>query len=270
MHKHQRVAECKFDNRGFLKEVTRVEQEKFLPPGTRIDGMNLKYSLQNWLLFRSLSANRKEIASLREFYGTMAFYSSNGISLFDTYWFSETGEDEWDRVNAFENWDCKKDSFYLMQTHPQKVTQIHRDSPNLTVPGCAPRIWYKQDGQFCLLSEDAKEMNAYKAGADYGHLMKRSYVLLGEKIYVKQDAQTSPKIECLSFDGYFKEQMDPSLSKGKNLSRCCNYFEIPGWKDFLSSMLECDKKQGNQERELHDIGVLRDADTLEIIGFSKL
>ena len=56
----------------------------------------------------------------------------------------------------------------------------------------------------------------------------------------------------------------------ENLAHCCEYYEIPEWKEFFTNMSKFDEAVGNTERELSDVYVLRDSNTLKIIGFAPL
>lgn len=272
MHKNNKVAECKFDQRGYLKGVSKVFDEHLLPLNVNLnDDKTAKINMQRWILDRGLSASRRDIAPLREFYGSEAFLTDTGLSLFDCYWFANNDFRDWDKVNPYENWNCKTDSFYLMLAHPDALRAINLNSPNLTIPGRSQRIWYKSGNDLYMLYGDAqKEMSAYKKSKENDAVAKRSYVILAGKIYATTAAETDLSFERISFEELYSSVEDPNKSKMENLITCCNKYDLPNWKDFFGKMNEFDELVGNESRELSDIGVLRDTETLEFVSFCKL
>lgn len=273
MHKGDKVAECKFDSRGYLKAITRVYDEKLLPVGIDLckEGEIPKLDLQRWILSRGLAVNRKDIAPLREFYGGDAFQTQTALSLFDTYWFADGEHKDWEELNPYRNWDCKTDSVFLMFNHPEDIRIINLNSPNLTIPGKFQRLWYSMDGKHYLLHGDAqREMAIYKQGKENPLIAKREYKVLYGQIYAAIAAETSEDVEWVSFEDIYNSCQDPEKPKSWNIKYCCEKYGIPDWMNFFKSMSDFDEKIGNDSRELCDVGVLRDTHTLEMIGFARL
>ena len=273
MHKGDKVAECRFDARGYLKTITRVYNEKLLPIGIDLSrqGDLPKLDLQRWILSRGLAVNRRDIAPLREFYGSEAFQPQAALSLFDCYWFADSEHKDWDAVNPYQNWDPKSDSVFLMFNHPEDLREINNNSPNLTIPGKSQRLWYSMNGKFCMLHGDAqKEMSLYKAGKDNPLVLERQYQILCGRIYVSTPSETDENTEWISFEDIYNSCADPENSKSGNIRACCEHYGLTDWAEFFSEMSAFDEKTGNDSRELCDVGILRDADTLEIKGFAKL
>jgi len=271
MHRNEKVLTCVFDSRGYVENVLTIHNRKFLPPC--IDEGCIIFDLQRWLLTRSLAINRRDIAPLKEFYGTQVFLSETSLSLFDHYWFKEKDSKKtWEEINAFDNWDAQNDEYYLMIAHPEKLTDLsHPNSPNYTIPGRTQRFWYKTNSQIYLLHGNAKEkMDEYKADIKKDIVSVKSYVILSETVYAAEIPRVTKEIERISFEDYYNALDLSDMSKAKSLQMCCEHFNIPNWKDFIFRLCEFDDSTGNESRELSDIGVLRDSNTLEIIGFDKI
>lgn len=269
MHKNDKVATCVFDAMGYLKSVPTIYNKHLLP--LCIGDANPMLDLRRWILSRTLATNRKDVASLREFYGSSAFQTSLGTSLFDCYWFANNNHKDWEQENAYDNWDYKKDTLYLMLTNPEALTEIDTNSPNLTIPGRSQRLWYKENNQFYLLHGDAqKEMTDYKKNKDNVILNPRDYFILKGTIYAKTKSETNKEIERYSFEDIYNLCQQSDKTKIQNLQICCEKFGIPEWKNFIYSMCEFDERTENTTRELSEIGVLRNSTTLETIGFAKL
>ena len=159
-----------------------------------------------------------------------------------------------------------------MIAHPEKINgRINQSSPNFTISGRHQRFWYKADGALYLLHGPAKKkMDEYKIAGKDGIVSEKSYVILAGNVYAAEVSRTNTEIERISFEDYYSAVDTIGKSKAKGLQICCEHFGIPNWKDFISQVCEVDEKTGNESRELSDIGVLRNAKTLEIIGFDKL
>lgn len=269
MHKNDKVATCVFDSKGYLKSITKIHDSKLMPLCVKEE--NPVLDLQRWILERNISTNRRDIAPLRQFYGSGAFTPSTAISLFDCYWFSCENHMDWERENAYDNWNCKKDTLFLMMSHPDELKEIDTRSPNLTIPGRTPRIWYRSgEDTYLLYGEAKKEISNYKLANGLPILAERAYVILTGNIYATTKSCTNKKIERISFEDMYNSCQNPSKSKMQNLQYCCEKYNIPNWKDFFRDMFHYDELIGNKNRELSDIGVLRDTITLETIGFAKL
>ena len=109
-----------------------------------------------------------------------------------------------------------------------------------------------------------------KKGMNNPVVAKRTYIILHNNIYARISAYTSKEREMVSLDALYHTVYDPQKSNMENLAHCCEYYEIPGWKEFFTNMTKFDEAIGNTERELSDVYVLRDSNTLKIIGFAPL
>lgn len=295
MHKQDKVADILFDKSGYIKSVKKIYSEVLLPPGIRDinDPNEVRLGLQRWIIGRTIATNRRDIAPLREFYGTSTFMPETGVSLFDTYWFADDIYKDWEQENAYDNWDYKTDVMYIMISHPDRIRQyLNRDeplnSPNFMVPGTAPRIWYctkdPKTGQKrnVLLNKDSEMELAYyknylrkdkpetKGPIEKDIVSKRRYAILSHKVYCLTNVDTSKDIEMLSLEDIYNQYMIPGKRQIDNFRAACDGYHIPDWEEFIMHMYSLDDALERSDRELSDVGVLRDANTLEIIGFSKL
>jgi hypothetical protein len=272
MHKDIKVAEVKFDSRGYLSKVTKVFNEEHLPPCVRDPGDEklLKTDLLRWTMTRSISTSRRDVSELREFYGSDAFLPGNGVSLFDCYWFTHS-KMRWEDVNAYDNWDCRKDLLYLMFARPDEIREMDTNSPNLTIPGRRHRLWFSdKDHTYLLFGDAQKEMAAYKLAEGSDIVAEREYKILSGQIYAAVVSETDKEHEMVTLEDLYHSCEREDLSKMENLKACCEKYKIPDWKNFFQKMNEFDERTGNSTRELSDVGVLRDPDTLEVIRFAKL
>ena len=271
MHKDDKVAEFKCKNNGNFDKLIKVYNEELLPDRTR----EAEIALQRWMILRSPSGLRKNFSALKEFYGPENFVSVNMRSLFDCYWIKDADDDEisWDSVNPYTTWDPSSDSIFMSIYKPFDFEAFDESSPNLTIPGVDPLIWYEFENGIGLLNENAqKDMRDYKVAKEMGIKMvaERKYKILSGRVFTFKEVNTSEEVERIPFDTLYNLTEDPSKSKAENIKTCCEKFGIQNWKEFISSMIEFDNVCENNKRELFDIGVLRDANTLVYISFDRL
>ena len=76
--------------------------------------------------------------------------------------------------------------------------------------------------------------------------------------------------ERVPFDTIYDTYADDSLSKIENLKRACEAVGLLDWRDFFGTVIQLDEALGNKERELCEIGILRDASTLDVLGFERI
>ena len=292
MHKKDKVAALSFNKYGYLNNLKEVYNEKLLPPGiTGSSEAEIRAGLERWCISRSLSENRIDIAPYREFYGHKTFISDNGISLFDCYWFADGNNKDWDKENAYDNWNPKEDILYTMIAHPEDIRYIlykkdSKNTPNYTIPGSLSRMWYYKKSKngakipVILFGDAKKEMMMYNLGRDSGVIAERKYIILAGRIYAMVAAQTNKNIELISFDNYYANSAEEGKEKLENFEITCKKWHIPNWEEFLHNVLDVDNLVESKNNpgvtpvghihDFADFGVLRDSNTLEIIGFAKM
>lgn len=281
MHKDTEVCSITLDERGYVESVDSVQNEALLP--CALDAQwekeknpkDLKFGVQKWLLTRMISRGRSDYAPLRTFYGEERFVSKNRVSLADCYWVKAADSDEtWESVNPFASWDEDSDSYFGILNEPEDTYMVDNISPNLTISGVEHKFWYRMDGNLGYLNEAAQsDMAFYKKALEIGCadiVAKRQYIILSGKIYTFTPTETSESVERIPFDLLYDTVEDRSLSKMENLKKTCETYGLSKWKNFFSLMTKLDNATDNKERELSDIWVLRDSDTLKIIGFSRI
>lgn len=271
MHKDDEVAIFSCSSNGSYKSLVEVIREDLLPDRTR----EYDTATKRWLLTRKPSSRISEFSEIKRFYGPEFFTSKNYRSMNDCYWIrgDENEEETWQDVNPFLTWDPTFDSLFMMTYKPADFDGIDESSPNLTLTGSLPLFWYEIDGKLVLINERAQsDMMYYKEALKRGFnfVEKREYKIIAGRVFSFRNTAVSEDVERISFDLYYNMMEDKNLSKSENIANCCNNLGIANWKEFISEMIELDKVCGRSGRDLCDIGVLRNANTLECIGFDKL
>lgn len=269
MHKDTPVCQFILSASGKVGNVKVLDNDLF--PWS---GQSEANCLSRWMLLRKTSPNRKDLAQIASFYGPIIKNTDNLCSLFDCYWIKdEGGKLTWDDISPFNINDFTQDGLYLAVVKPTKFRSFTENSPNLTIPGQNQLFWHIENGYTGLINSDAQlDMNRYKHALAEGLTIfkPREYIIISSVIYTFVKTQTSPEVERIPFDQLFHEAEDKNFSMTENLKRCCKINNIPGWEDFIRQLILFNKSSQDDKIELSDIGVLRNSETLEYIGFDKL
>ena len=271
MHKDTKVASCYFDKRGYLTQVIKVYNEEHLPV---IAQKNTLMNLQKWISMRLTSKERTDLAEFLTIYDEELLNTLHATSLFDCYWFCDEDTATWDDVNPYKHFDNNLDLVEQLLLSPSvSMELLPSSSPNLTIPGSKTQYWYKDGESLYLLFLNAKqEMNAYNKvkNKDFP-VSEMEYFIYKSQLFAKKKMLVSDTMEYIPFEEYYVLfEKNQKHSRYQKLLDCCEHFNIPESKDFFIKMMEYDTLTNNDDRELNDIGVLRNPDTLEIVGFHTL
>lgn len=271
MHKDTEVAVFSCKSNGEYNHLVEVKEEALLPDRTR----EYDIATKRWMLTRKQSSRINEFSEIRRFYGSDLFVSRNLRSMFDCYWIKDEDnpEETWASVNPHEVWDATSDSLFMMMYKPADFDGVDDSSPNLTISGTVPLLWYEFDEPGLINERAQADVTVYREAKAHNLLdivEKREYRIVAGRVFSFRRTDVSEDIERIPFDIYYNMSEDRSLSKSENIAKCCMDFGIPDWERFISGMIELDRICGKTDRDLCDIGILRNADTLECIRFDKL
>ena len=272
-YKDKNVAKVLFNAQGFISKVVEVYDEKLLPPAVNLDD-NLAFSIMDWLVDRIISYERPDILGARAFLQKDFLSQAGAISLYDNYWFTPDENAKWEDINAFHNWNPEKDLICLLNLKP---AYVKRDaailSPNLSIPGKDTSFFYKKGDKIFFLCRDIeKDMQLYKRNKDSGIVQTRRYATVAEKLFSIQEIQTSEDIDSVSLGAVYKAFEDPEKSRMDNLLNILSKFGISKNEllKFFDKVYKADESVYTDDRALSTIRILRDANTLETIGFAKI
>jgi len=269
MHKNKKVASCYLGKDQMLTQIYSVYDESRLPVVAQKDTLQ---NLQKWITGRFTAKARKDFSVYRDFY---SFDAKNLSSVMDGYWIKEDKEDTWESVNPMNRFENITDEIETLVFSPNKMRNsvLNWDSPNLTIPFETESFILKENGKFYLLQGSPKrQMDQFKKGLEHGvPLAPREYTLYKDQLFTKVELSVSEDTEYIPLEEYFliyEKQKD--VGHFSNVLGCCEFFKIPEYKEFLKNVVDFAKITGNSDWRLSDIGVLRNSETLEIIGFHPL
>lgn len=263
----------------FIKDVAGIKLKKVINP--EMIPLPLKRELNDdtfskWLGERSIPEERVGFKEVKKLYGEKCFISRNYASLTDQYWI-QNREEKWSKINFFTRKYDKTIGKALFS--PWEVESIRsQDSPDLTTSGLLRKRWKQDDNTL-----RSKLIKAGSKAAGQEPLYEVLAAVLCERMGIKiADYELCIDgfrmcVGCLNFvdqstelvtakDVYYTEKRPGDTSVDVHLLRMCDKYKIPGAAEHIKDITFIDILTGNTDRNLSNIGFIRNTDTLKFIG----
>ena len=286
MHKRIAVAEIELDDAtGFIQKIGTIYEPEHLPVGTAVkNGAADRAALNEWWTDRSIPASR---SGVREALETLEIASTKillvrcyGLSLSDQYWICPEGSGlTWDALSFFDN-DFSDDIGDVLFGANRKADGLDFSSPDNTSDGNLKKRWKIIGGKRYLVKGGSNPFRqqpfneviaagimerlgiphvpyqvAWNKGAPYS---------LCED-FVTRDTELIPAWRILK-----TQKKSNSVSVYQHFVNCCKALGIQNTVSFLDRMIVLDYIIANEDRHFNNFGILRDAETLEWIGFAPI
>ena len=268
------------DIEGVPSEIQRVDAPELLP--VCLKSNCTMEQLKIWLDRRSIPEKREGLEEVVDKYGKSWLANKNYASLSDQYWIKKRTE-VWKNINFFTRIYNKMigDMFFSPWTIPVQ-RKYDNNSPDLTTGGVLKKRW---------LQNADKTSSLVKAGSMEMHQEPLSEVLvsvlaeqLGTIPCVKYDLWVEGVTICSKCDNFITQDTElvPAYmiyeavekkdgeSTYDHLIRSCEEFDIPDARDFIDWMIFIDNITGNEDRNLNNIGFIRDVKTMKFVGPAPL
>lgn len=272
------VDECS----NILAVKIREQTRKHLPVSVSDEA-----SLKTWLMGRGIPAARKDFE--RDFGGVSSFelmLNNLGLSLVDCYWLCPGDyEKSWQEVNLYSN--HFRESYSLDLDRKETIADIYSKTnfvPSTSLKGDLKKKWIIRKnnirslvkgnyGSGCvqslsevLASEIHKRQGAAHAPYHLIHISSNGRKLIG----CICDAFTSEQVEFISaYEALDHVKKPNSISYYEFFIECCARLGVDV-RDFLEYQILTDFVISNNDRHLNNFGLLRDADSLEMIGIAPI
>lgn len=286
MHKKTRVAEIVLDDAtGFIKKIGAVYEPRHLPTGIRMrGGIADRAALNEWWTDRSIPASR---SGVREALETFELSSTRlllarcyGLSLSDQYWICPEGSGlRWDDINFFEH-SFSEDIGNVLFGADKKASAIDFSSPDNTSDGNLKKRWRILNGKRCLIKGGSNPFRQQPLNEVIATgIMERlgishvPYTVIwnkGAPYSVCEDFVTKDTELVPAWRIYQTQKKTSSVSVYQHFVSCCEALGIQNAVPFLDRMIVLDYLIANEDRHMNNFGVLRDAETLEWLGFAPI
>lgn len=286
MHKRMKVAELELDDAtGFMQRIGTVYAPEHLPVGVPVRrGVADRAALNEWWTDRSIPAGRsgvREALEALEISSTkMLLVRCWGLSLSDQYWIRPEGSDlTWDGINFFEN-DFSEDIGDILFGENKKKDALDFSSPDNTSDGNLKKRWKIIDGKRCLIKGGSNPFRqqpfneVIAAGLmerlDISHVPYSVVWNKGAPYSVCEDFITENTELVPAWRILKTRKKDNNTSVYQHFTACCEALGIRGAVPFLDRMIVLDYIIVNEDRHFNNFGVLRNAETLEWLGFAPI
>jgi len=286
MHKCIEIAEMELDDvTGFILKVRNVCRPEHLPIGVAYKkGIADRAALNEWWADRSIPASRSGVRNALEYLGLSdtktLLVRCFGLSLSDQYWIKPIGSDiTWEKVNFFEN-DFSEDIGDVLFGKSKKSEGFDFSSPDNTSDGCLKKRWKIIDGKRCLIKggsglERQQTFNEVIATEIMQRLSIRHvpYTLTwdgGEPYSVCEDFVDADTELVPAWRIMQTRKKDNNSSVYRHFLNCCDALGAGDMTSALDRMIVLDYIIANEDRHLNNFGLLRNAETLEWLGFAPI
>ena len=286
MHKRIAVAELLLDDTtGFIQKIGRVFQPEHLPVGVSVKkGIADRAALNEWWADRSIPASR---SGIREALETLDVTSTKmllvrcyGLSLSDQYWiYPENSNLTWDQINFFEN-SFSDDMGDVLFGTQKKADGFDFSSPDNTSDGCLKKRWKILNGKRCLIKGGSNpfRQQPFNEVIAAGIMERLGIDHIPYTVMWKEDAPYSVCEDFVTADTELvsawrimqTQKKENSTSVYQHFVNCCKALGAPNVVPSLDRMIILDYIIANEDRHLNNFGLLRNAETLEWVGFAPI
>ena len=286
MHRRVEVAKLELDDEtGIIQKIESVMSAEHLPVGVPVkNGIADRHELNKWWADRSIPASR---SGVREALETLNLTDTKillircfGLSLSDQYWIRPEGTGlTWEKINFFDN-PFSDDMGDVLFGKPKKNEDFDFSSPDNTSDGYLKKRWKIANGKRCLIKggsnpfrqQPFNEVIASKImdGLGIDHV---SYNIIwedGEPYSVCEDFVTRDTELISAWRIMQTQKKDNSTSVYQHFVNCCKSLGAPDVVPALDRMIVLDYIIANEDRHLNNFGLLRNAETLEWLGFAPV
>ncbi|MDR0380744.1 MAG: excisionase [Oscillospiraceae bacterium] len=286
MHKTNPVLRMELDEgTGTIASVGEVFARARVPVGVGTEnGAANRVALNGWWAGRAIPASR---SGLRDALEVMQVPSPQvllakcyGLSLSDQYWARpENSNLRWEDINFFDNAFSEDVGNILFGQIPENDT-FSLLSPDNTSDGWLRKKWKIIGGKRCLIKggsgatrqEPYNEVLASEIMRRLGiaHIPYTLTVIDEYPYSVCEDFITAETELVSAWHIAQTQKKENNISPYSHFQSCCRALGIPDIKESIEKMLTVDYLIVNEDRHYNNFGVIRNADTLEWMGFAPV
>lgn len=286
MHKRIPVARLELDDASCaITKISDVYAPEHLPVGVGINGATIdRAALNTWWRRRAIPASRDGIRNalteLNISSPELLLEKCYGLSLSDQYWICPDNSGlSWDEVNFF-NHPFSEDVGNILLGHGSSSNHVSLMSPDNSSDGWLKKKWSIIDGKRCLIKGGSgvtqqEPYNEVLASS----IMKRLNIPHTEYRIITHNEY--PYSVCEDFitedtDLISAQHLIDSVKKPNHLTtyehfvNCCKKADVNEAVPFLDRLLTVDFLIANEDRHTNNFGLIRNAETLEYIGFAPI
>ena len=290
MHKNIPVADVEINKElAAIVKIGEIYDVRRVPVGVNsIKGNISLKEINYWLKSRSIPASRAGIQSLYERLDIQSpeslIFECHGLSLSDHYWLCPVDLNlDWHDVNFFENDFSRDVGKLLFGQNDDTKENINLMSPDNTADGCLKKAWVIREGKRCLIKSGTKPFQQEPYNEVIASALMRRFGIshVPYTLFYDNDEHDAPLCVCdnfLSVETEFVsaakvasvQKLGDTDSILTHLLRCCETVGIGNIQGSIDKMIALDYIIANEDRHMNNFGFIRNADTLEWVGFAPI
>jgi len=285
MHKDIPVIDVTIpEGSGTIIEIHDVHQIDHVPIGVNIaNGKIWRQSLNSWWRNRRIPASRDGLRNLTEHPDfldpDLLMEKCFGLSLSDQYWINPKKKSlNWSDINFFEN-EFSEDVGNILFGTPTEG-ELDLMSPDNTSDGWLKKKWKIIDGKRYLIKAGSapawqEPYNEVIATMIMGRLgiHHTPYTLITQDEYPYSICETfvTPNTELITAWYICQSEKRPNhVSVYQHYLACCEKLGVGNIVNEIDKMITLDYIIVNEDRHQNNFGILREVDTLEILGVAPI
>ncbi|WP_276897486.1 protein kinase [Dialister micraerophilus] len=291
LHKNIKVLKMKIDFDFKICKITSILNEEHLPLNMLERKTKLNLELNRFIKNRIIPKSRPNLKEIQKKYKTDDAFDlamqSYMISIADHYWVcpeEKIEELKWEKINFYKN-NFKSDllfvaSFDTEKNIEEKINEINK-TPNTSNNGSLPQMWIKEKNKIFLLKAGRKPFNQEPFNevitSDILKLLKIKNVDYSLTNLLKMDLSKCEAFtnESIEFVPAWQFNLREKLNHESFFDVYCKKLESYGLdkieiKKQLQQMIISDFVFVNEDRHWGNFGVLRNSETLKIIGLAPI
>ncbi|MBP3854420.1 MAG: HipA domain-containing protein [Ruminiclostridium sp.] len=287
MHKDIQAASLNINNEtGRIKSVFNISAPEHLPIGVEYaEGKADKYALDEWWEYRCIPNRRTGIEdALKKLkvQNTLALaVRGNALSLTDKYWIKPTDSDlKWADVNFVDNPNFSDHVGKAIRRHNWVDSKaLDYRSPDITTNGNLFKYWLQENGKPYLVKGGSLPFNQQPFNEIIASAIARKLGIPHVEYTLHEDAKPFCRCDCFvtqetelvsAWQIYRTIKKKPEVSTYSHFINCCKQLGIKDAVQSINQMIVLDYIIVNEDRHLNNFGFLRNAETLEWIGFAPI
>lgn len=270
-----------------IKKIEEVYNKAHLPVGIHIRHDQVdRAELNAWWIDRSIPASRSGVRNALE---TLNLTNTRtlltkcfGLSLSDQYWIRPCDNENlhWKDINFFEH-PFSEDIGDVLLGKASKKGAFDFRSPDNTSDGCLKKRWKILNGKRCLIKAGSAPLMLQPFNEVIATKIMEKLNIPNVPYRVIWDDDNIPYSVCEDFINGNTElvsawrimQIRPKANHESvymHIVNICKELGILDITEALNKMIVLDYIIANEDRHLNNFGLVRNADTLEWIGFAPI
>lgn len=279
MHKNYIVASIEIKNNK-ITNIKEIYNKERMPIGTYSEYKQLiPRKLENWMAMRTIPSDRQNKNKIEEALGmkvSAASVKAMLVSLTDCYWIKqEDSKLKWEDVNYHDNGFENEITGIVLFNQKYQIKNFK--TPDITTDGILEKTWINNSGFPILLKKGKTDSESHILSANEvvaSKIAKKMNIDHVEysPIYIDETSEKISMCPCFIQNSNMEFVNALQIANETKLFNKGLYdvFKEMGFQQEVDKMIQFDYLIGNTDRHEKNFGIIRNAETLEIIAFAPL